>query len=365
MYEGLGLGREAGAVYGLMLGEGVSEHTELARALGLTPEQVRAALERLAAAGLVRPTVDPEALQADGPATLDGLAAPDGPVDSAGPVGRRPLRLADPREGLRALLARQEARLLAQQQEFDRTRTTVTRLLTEYAVAEPGIRQRDTERLIGQDSVVSRLEQLAAGCRFETMSFQTQVNGNAATAAGLALNLDGLARGVRLRTIYPEAARRHGPSLSYAAALGAHGAQIRTAPALPVHRMIVFDHDVALLPAGLDPTCLDAVLVSAPAVVAALRALFEAVWATAVPIAAQLPAGAAADDPARPRADDLTRQERGLLDLLSQGFTDEAVANRLALSVRTVRRTTAALMARLGARSRFEAGLRAKERGWL
>ncbi|MEE1788345.1 LuxR C-terminal-related transcriptional regulator [Streptomyces sp. SP17BM10] len=375
MYEGLGLGRDAGAVYGLMLGEGVTHHAEIATRLGLTAGQVGDALERLVAAGLLRPSVRrrPE------PATGQSVAPPDAlpteapaarktePAACAGQAEPGPLCLADPSEGLRALLARQEARLLAQQAEFDRTRTTVTRLLTEYAIAEPGIRQRDTERLIGQDTVVARIEQLARGNLFETISFQTRTSGAVATTNALGLNLDGLARGIRMRSVYPDSVRRHEPSLAYARVLTAHGAEIRTVPATPLRRMLVFDRAAAIVPATLDPDCLDAVLVTAPGVVAALRALFEAVWETAEPLVAADGAAGAAGGEAGPgsRGDELTRHERGLLDLLSQGLTDEAVANRLALSVRTVRRNTAALMARLGARSRFEAGLRAKERGWL
>ncbi|MBW1598593.1 response regulator transcription factor [Streptomyces sp. JJ38] len=51
--------------------------------------------------------------------------------------------------------------------------------------------------------------------------------------------------------------------------------------------------------------------------------------------------------------------------MLVRGLTDRAVARRLGLSERTVRRMVAHLMDRLGAASRFEAGARAVERGWL
>jgi DNA-binding NarL/FixJ family response regulator len=57
--------------------------------------------------------------------------------------------------------------------------------------------------------------------------------------------------------------------------------------------------------------------------------------------------------------------ECDLLILLAAGSTDETAAKRLGVSGRTVQRVMAELMERLGAASRFEAGLRAKERGWL
>jgi DNA-binding CsgD family transcriptional regulator len=55
----------------------------------------------------------------------------------------------------------------------------------------------------------------------------------------------------------------------------------------------------------------------------------------------------------------LSPREWQVLQLLAQGCTDEAVARSLDVSLRTVRRVTADLMARLGARSRFQAGLKA------
>lgn len=63
--------------------------------------------------------------------------------------------------------------------------------------------------------------------------------------------------------------------------------------------------------------------------------------------------------------EDLGRQEREVLKLLAQGLTDEAVALRLGVSLRTTRRISAKLMERLGAKSRFHAGLRVGELGLL
>nr|WP_241832347.1 LuxR C-terminal-related transcriptional regulator [Pseudofrankia sp. EUN1h] len=54
-----------------------------------------------------------------------------------------------------------------------------------------------------------------------------------------------------------------------------------------------------------------------------------------------------------------------LLQLLADGAKDESAARSLGVSVRTVRRMVADLMRRLEARSRFQAGILAKRRGWL
>lgn len=46
-------------------------------------------------------------------------------------------------------------------------------------------------------------------------------------------------------------------------------------------------------------------------------------------------------------------------------MTDENAGKRLGISLRTVRRQMASLMERLNASSRFEAGLKAAQSGWL
>ncbi|WP_197364098.1 response regulator transcription factor, partial [Streptomyces clavuligerus] len=61
----------------------------------------------------------------------------------------------------------------------------------------------------------------------------------------------------------------------------------------------------------------------------------------------------------------LTPQQSVALHLLADGHTDDSVAKRLGVSPRTARRMANDLMERLEARSRFEAGVRAVQRGWL
>lgn len=93
------------------------------------------------------------------------------------------------------------------------------------------------------------------------------------------------------------------------------------------------------------------VVVHDPAVLRTLRSLADLLWQRAEP----LPARAEPPSPA----------ERELLHMLTEGLTDQAVARRLGMSERTVRRLMAQLMERLNARSRFEAGVRAVEHGWI
>ncbi|MFF1560700.1 response regulator transcription factor [Streptomyces sp. NPDC058279] len=75
-----------------------------------------------------------------------------------------------------------------------------------------------------------------------------------------------------------------------------------------------------------------------------------------------MPLGA---DSKQPGGDGISAGERELLKLLASGLTDEVAGKRFGVSLRTVRRQMAALMERLHATSRFEAGLKAAQRGWL
>lgn len=88
-------------------------------------------------------------------------------------------------------------------------------------------------------------------------------------------------------------------------------------------------------------------MVRSPVLVGALTSLFEELWRGSVPLGTT-------GDP-----------HRQVAALLSQGLTDEAIARRLGLSVRTVRARIARIMAELGARTRFQAGVLAARAGWL
>lgn len=66
-------------------------------------------------------------------------------------------------------------------------------------------------------------------------------------------------------------------------------------------------------------------------------------------------------EPCRPAVPDvgpLTPRQQRVAELMSRDYTDEAIAGLLGVSVRTVRYDVAALMAALGVRSRFAAGMR-------
>jgi DNA-binding NarL/FixJ family response regulator len=84
-----------------------------------------------------------------------------------------------------------------------------------------------------------------------------------------------------------------------------------------------------------------------------LYALFTAAWEAAVDLGSLLSGD----------VHDLAPEARAIVRVIGAGLTDEAAARQLGTSLRTYRRRVAQLMVALEAGSRFQAGLRAGERG--
>ncbi|WP_034262585.1 LuxR C-terminal-related transcriptional regulator [Actinospica robiniae] len=326
MLEALGLGRSAQALYTAMVSNPAAGVAELAEAVGLGETEVHDLLEQLVELSLVRPSRQHE--------------------------GR--LWPVDPAVGLQALLRNRQEELAAGQAALDRSQAAVKTLMANFDVVAPG--RSDSEHLTGLDAVQDRLNRLLAGARSEVLSL---VPGGARPVEVLEAARDAdaglLGRGVPIRVLYQDAIRNDPPTAAYARWMSESGAQVRTAPLLP-RRLLLVDRKTALVP--LDPADerAGAVATTNRGVIDQLAALFEMLWARASPIVDALPV-----DPAT----GLTGLQQQLLALLAAGATDEMAGRQLGLGERTVRRIMADLMKQLNARSRFEAGLRAKERGWL
>jgi DNA-binding CsgD family transcriptional regulator len=325
--ETFGIDAEAEAVYLAILQEPGSGVADLAMKLRWDDDRIRAALDELARLSLLHPSWDkPEVLH---------------------PVS--------PDIALERLLARKEADLLHRQNEIATSRAALAVLVTDYAKQRPDALMEVPERLIGLDAVRDRLNLLAQRTSYELLSLMP---GGAQSIAGMAasrpLDEQMLDRGVDVRSVYLNSVRNDSATLSYASWLTSLGGEVRTVPALPI-RMIIIDREQALVPFDPEDSSAGAVLIRGAGTLAALLALFEQIWA----------AGQLLGTPLRRDDQGLTDQERELLRFLRQGHTDEAVAHKLGISIRTARRMTADLMARLGARSRFQAGARAAELGWL
>jgi DNA-binding CsgD family transcriptional regulator len=138
--------------------------------------------------------------------------------------------------------------------------------------------------------------------------------------------------------------------------------RIRVIAEAPLDIRITDDHTavLALTSAPADPEA-DiasgdaALLVRSQPVVRLLARCLSLLWERAAP--APHPAGA----PVTP----LTPFDQRVLALLAEGYRDEQIARLTGTSTRTVRRRVTAILAGLGAESRFSAGVEAYHRGWL
>ncbi|HEU5331166.1 MAG TPA: helix-turn-helix transcriptional regulator [Actinocrinis sp.] len=325
MLEALGIDAVTETVYQAMLAHPSWGVAELAQHLGLPDAAVRVGLDQLAELELVLPSRE------------TGGA----------------LRPVDPHAGLQALIAREREELSRRQQQIAAGQAAVAAMLAGISAGPPD--HAGAERLVGLDAIQRRLEHFSRTAASEIAALvPSGAQSPAELDAGRPLDRGVLERGVAMRTVYLDAIRNDRATLVYAQWLIELGGEVRTSAVLPL-RILIVDRVHALVPLTPADNTFGAMHLTAMGAVAVVAALFDTVWDSAAPLGSP---------PARD-GEGLTDAERQLLRLLATGATDEIAARRLGVSLRTERRMLENLTERLGARSRFEAGVNAAKRGWL
>ena len=326
--ELLGLDRRTESVYRLMLEEPRLGVAELCQRLALSEPELRDALDELTRHSLLRES---------------GAAA----------TRLRPIR---PAIGLELVLLRQEQELAGRLRDLAAVRAQLAELVA--GRAEPDVPAPATaiRRLAGVDALHAELESLVRHASAEWLTVLPRcADSDGPLDRARALQAAALARGVRVLSLCEDATRRNPAARAYARWLTGSGGQVRTAHVMPPSISIV-DGRTAILPIDPARPSQGGVCTTEPGIVRTARAVFEQAWQAAQPLSEK-----ARGD----RQDELSLPDRQLLRLLARGLTDEAAGFRLGVSARTVRRQMAALMERLDATSRFEAGLKAARRGWI
>jgi DNA-binding CsgD family transcriptional regulator len=139
----------------------------------------------------------------------------------------------------------------------------------------------------------------------------------------------------------------------------AMGGEVRLSGEVPM-KMVLFDSSTAIMPLRNDDPALGSLVLHWPTLLHALRALFENLWTHGAPLAKPR-----TGSPEPPAADGPGDRAREILRLLSLGMKDDAIARVLGVSRRTVQKCVSELGHRLGARTRFQIALLAREHGWL
>jgi DNA-binding CsgD family transcriptional regulator/sugar-specific transcriptional regulator TrmB len=327
MVEVPGLTPVAQAVYQAMLERPGSTAADLVAILGVPDDQVRAALDELTELTLLRPST------------------------------RQPgvLRPVDPQVGLALLLRQQEQDLATRAQELAANKAAAAKLMADYNRAVRASTGAG-EYLTSPDAISARLEVLARNAADE---FLLVLPGGAQPQASLdawrPLHADTLARDLRVLVLLQDSVRGDLVTLGYARWLTERDGEVRTGVQIPPW-MMIFDRRRAVVPSDPEDRAAGVMVTREHAVLAALYVIFQQSWDVAIPLG---------QDRAVDPSSGLTPMEKELLLLLAGGMTDESAAKRLGVSLRTIRRMMASLMERLDAASRFQAGLKAAQRGWL
>lgn len=162
-----------------------------------------------------------------------------------------------------------------------------------------------------------------------------------------------MAEGIRYRTLYSQAVYADPELFATMTRMAENGERVRVLADLPV-KLTIGDSAIALLVPEPDRVALDgALLVRSSGLLDALMGIFETLWTLGMPVTE------VGGEQALPEGD------RAILTLMAAGATDDTIARRLNMSRRTVVRRIASLLDRLGATTRFQAGVQAGKRGWL
>jgi DNA-binding CsgD family transcriptional regulator len=294
------------------------------------------------------------------PATLDELGgSPDdlARLRDLGLVARLPgdppqWSAAPPGTALQALLS-----------AHDRALAGAARRLVELdrrfsqAVAQqgsPGL----VEVIHGRDAILRNAAEMQHNVRGQIRACDAPPYPEANPAAVNTTELDHLRRGIRYRILYDRRALDVPGRLADLEAGIAAGEEARVAD-IPL-KMTIVDGSTAVLPVRHPPDVESRIVVRDPVLLAALGALFEMYWERALPLRVSDGRPQLSGDGAGP-----SPEEAHLLPLLVAGLTDQEIAAQLHLSDRTVRSRVRAMMVRLDATTRFQAGYQAVIRGWL
>ncbi|HEY4457839.1 MAG TPA: DNA-binding response regulator [Pseudonocardiaceae bacterium] len=164
---------------------------------------------------------------------------------------------------------------------------------------------------------------------------------------------ESIGKGVALYKLFNPSALADPIAAGHVRAIAAAGGRVRISSAPLPHETIIVDGRIAVTAGRGEGPARDFSVITVPDVVANVRGLVLSAWQAATDLA----------DHEAARQPHIDEQGLTILRTLSAGQKDETAARQLGLSVRTYRRRVAELMDALGASSRFQAGVRARELG--
>jgi DNA-binding CsgD family transcriptional regulator len=234
-------------------------------------------------------------------------------------------------------------------------------------LAQRALRTNEVERpeqlvsvVVGREAMGRISQQLQASASEEVLSFDRPPyyapysEGGAGYDPEQAVRLES---GLRYRTVFDQALLDDPGVVARIRRDALAGEEGRVLADLPL-KLIIVDRKSAILPLMDDASSEQpaALLIRPSVLVDSLVALFEALWRVAAPLRLDVPEQEQAQE---------EQELRTVVSLLAAGLTDTRIAHTLGVSERTVRRKIAAALENLGVQTRFQAGMRAHERGWV
>jgi DNA-binding NarL/FixJ family response regulator len=318
------------ALYQALRANGSTVPAKAAANLGLTDAEARAGWTELQDLGLIRPGQLPEEVDSVEPdAALIGL------------LSRQRETLRTQREELAAIVEAAESLM-------ERYRPAVVRETAQIEVELVTKENRRWHFVQDFDATISS----SAGSMHPGPLPPGEVLTNS-LKGDIAL----IDRGVRVRAIYNQSINSAPRQRKFLSDLSATGVEVRLASQVPFDLLIADTHS-ALLPAVPEDPAGPAVIVRGPALVRSYLAMYEDVWLRSVPYQTK-------SEGAAGPSGELTEQHRTALRLLANGLTDERIARKLGVSLRTVSRLVSEIMRFLQAESRFQAGVLAATHGLI
>jgi DNA-binding CsgD family transcriptional regulator len=268
------------------------------------------------------------------------------PSPSASDASTSELIDEDPRETISRLIATEEERLQNRHADLAKARNALVRLHDlDVSRDIPGIAPITVE--VAPTLLRTLMDDTPGPVR--NAGIRVDV-GSALSPELIAHNQEAIRRGLEQRTVYDDTVLDSPTGVAWVSEWADIGERQRFIAGVP-SEFAIYDSS-AVVGTGVwgDPAS-EYVVIRDSMLVQAFIALFDRLWDAAMP----MPSGRTSDD----GADD------HLLELLSRGFKDEAIARYLGWSLRTVRRRVARLMNELGAGTRFQLGAEAVRAGRL
>jgi len=316
------------ALYQVLRSHGSSVPAKATAAAGMTEDEAAPGWAELESLGLIRPGRMP---------------------DEVDPI--------EPDTALIGLLARQREELRHQREELTGLLDAAESLMERY---RPTV-QRESDKIeVRLASSDERKRQTLAEFNASIVASTSSMHpGPLPSSEVLAYSIKAdeelIQRGIKVRAIYSQSVDSAPRQRKYLAQLSATGVEVRLAPQLPFDLLLADTH-TAFLTANPENPSEAAIVVRGTALIRSYVALFEDCWLRSVPYSSQA-SGALEQE------GELTDQHRTTMRLLANGLTDERIARKLGVSLRTVSRLVSEIMRYLQADSRFQAGVLAVTHG--